>query len=92
MLLLRAVDAPARVRRPAWALLGVEIAQGAVGFVQYYTGLPEVLVALHLVGASLTSAAATWLVVALHAPVPPERMAQKPSSGSSATATKSRDR
>lgn len=92
LLLLRAVDAPARVRRPAWALLGVEIAQGAVGFVQYYTGLPEVLVALHLVGASLTSAAATWLVVALHAPVPPERVAQKPSSGSSATVTKSRDR
>lgn len=92
VLLLRAVDAPSRVRRPAWALLGVELAQGVVGFVQYYTGLPEVLVALHLVGASLTSAAATWLVVALHAPVPPERVAQKPSSGSSATVTKSSDR
>ncbi|MDP3969539.1 MAG: COX15/CtaA family protein [Nocardioides sp.] len=91
VLLLRAVDAPARVRRPAWALLGVEIAQGAVGFVQYYTGLPEVLVALHLVGAALTSATATWLLVAVHAPAP-KAVAQKPSSGSSATVTNSRDR
>lgn len=92
VLLLRAVDAPERVRRPAWALLCVELAQGVVGFVQYYTGLPEVLVALHLVGAALTSAAATWLLVAVHAPAPREPEDQKPSSGSSATVTNSRDR
>jgi cytochrome c oxidase assembly protein subunit 15 len=44
-------------------LLVVELAQGVVGFVQYFTDLPVVLVALHLLGASLLSAAMTWLLV-----------------------------
>ena len=34
-------------------LLGVELAQGAVGFVQYATDLPVVLVGVHLLGAAL---------------------------------------
>ncbi|WP_344250830.1 COX15/CtaA family protein [Isoptericola hypogeus] len=38
-------------RRAAWLLLGVTLAQGLIGYVQYFTGLPEILVGLHLVGA-----------------------------------------
>jgi cytochrome c oxidase assembly protein subunit 15 len=34
-------------------VLVVTLLQGAVGFVQYFTGLPEVLVGLHMLGASL---------------------------------------
>lgn len=38
-------------RRAAWLLLGVTLAQGLIGYVQYFTGLPELLVGLHMVGA-----------------------------------------
>ncbi len=47
----------------ARSLLGVELAQGAVGFVQYATDLPVALVGLHLLGASLVAATATWLLL-----------------------------
>ena len=46
-------------------LLAVELAQGLVGFVQYFTDLPVVLVAVHLLGAALLSAAMTWLLVSV---------------------------
>ena len=55
--------APARVRRAAWMLVGVELAQGVVGFTQYYLDLPELLVGLHLLGAALLGAAVTWLLL-----------------------------
>ena len=60
---LRAVGAPARALKAATVLLVVELAQGVVGFLQYFTGLPVLLVALHLLGAALVSAAMTWLLV-----------------------------
>jgi heme a synthase len=67
VLVLHASGAPALVRRAASALLAVELAQGLVGFVQYATDLPVVLVAFHLLGAALVSAAATWLLVSVRA-------------------------
>jgi heme a synthase len=60
---LRAVGAPARAVKAAGVLLGVELAQGVVGFVQYFTGLPIVLVGLHLLGSALVSACLAWLLV-----------------------------
>lgn len=51
-------------RSAALALLGVEFAQALVGFAQYFTGLPEVLVGLHLLGAATVSACLTWAVLA----------------------------
>jgi cytochrome c oxidase assembly protein subunit 15 len=75
VVLLRRVDEPDTdpvpttadgVRWLAWAatlLLVVELAQGVIGFTQYFTGLPVVLVGLHLLGAALTAAALTWLVL-----------------------------
>jgi cytochrome c oxidase assembly protein subunit 15 len=51
------------VRRTALALLAVELAQGVVGFTQYYLDLPELLVLLHMLGAALTSAGITLLVL-----------------------------
>lgn len=44
-------------------LLVIELAQGVIGFVQYFNDLPELLVGLHLLGAALTSAALTWVVL-----------------------------
>jgi cytochrome c oxidase assembly protein subunit 15 len=63
VLVLQSSGAPSAVRRAAWTLLAVELAQGVVGFGQYFTGLPVVLVAIHLLGAALLSAAMTWLLV-----------------------------
>jgi cytochrome c oxidase assembly protein subunit 15 len=61
---LRATRAPQRVRRAAALLLGIALAQGLIGYVQYFTGLPEVLVGAHLLGACLVWIAAVqlWLV------------------------------
>ena len=65
VLVLRGNGMPATARRAATTLLAVELAQGAVGFVQYFTGLPVAAVTLHLLGAGLTAAAMTWLLVAV---------------------------
>ncbi|PKW25257.1 COX15/CtaA family protein [Phycicoccus duodecadis] len=62
--------------RPAAVLLGVELAQGAVGFAQYFTGLPVPLVALHLVGAAALVASATWLFLVAR----PARVAGSPAA------------
>ena len=63
LLVLRAIPAPQRAVTASKVLLGVLLAQGLVGFVQYFTDLPVPLVTLHLLGAALTSAAVTWLVL-----------------------------
>lgn len=49
--------------KSAGLLLLVELAQGVVGIAQVQTGLPELLVGLHLLGAALTIAAATRLLI-----------------------------
>jgi cytochrome c oxidase assembly protein subunit 15 len=51
------------VRNAAGVLLVLELAQGLLGFVQYFTDLPEILVGLHMLGAALISAAVTWTLV-----------------------------
>lgn len=63
LLAFRATGAPDRANRAARWLLGVILAQGVVGFVQYFTGLPEVLVGVHMFGAACLSAAVTWMVL-----------------------------
>lgn len=62
---LRAVGAPRRSHRAVSVLLAVELSQGVVGFVQYFTGLPVIAVGLHLAGAALVMAAATGVLVAI---------------------------
>lgn len=51
----RLVGARALVTRAGW-LVAIELAQGLVGFVQYFTHLPDLLVGVHMAGA-----AAVWL-------------------------------
>ena len=53
---LYATDAPGRLRRAVRDLLIVELAQGVVGFVQYFTKLPIALVLVHMAGAVLIAA------------------------------------
>jgi len=60
-LLLAASHAGAReTTRATRTLLVMVLAQGVVGFVQYFTDLPEVLVGLHMLGAAIITATATW--------------------------------
>ena len=60
---LNAVGAPGRAVQAAKVLLGLELAQGVVGFVQYFTDLPIVLVGLQLLGSALVAAGLAWLLV-----------------------------
>ncbi len=55
--------------RPLAVLLGVVAAQGTIGFVQYFTDLPIVLVGFHMLGAALVSAAVTWVLLSVREPV-----------------------
>jgi cytochrome c oxidase assembly protein subunit 15 len=60
-----------RGSRPAraWALvLGVTLAQGLIGYTQYLTGLPEVLVLAHMLGACLLVIAVVAGMVAFRQP------------------------
>ena len=66
------------VARFAVLLLIVELLQGTIGFVQYFTDLPIALVAAHLVGAAILVAAGTRLVLAVTtAEVSAERQASR---------------
>jgi cytochrome c oxidase assembly protein subunit 15 len=61
----RAVGAPERAQRAISWLLVVELGQGVVGFTQYFADLPVLLVGLHVLGAALVSATATWVVLGI---------------------------
>jgi cytochrome c oxidase assembly protein subunit 15 len=60
VVLVYAVSAGAAVRRAAVVLLAVELAQGIIGYTQYFLHVPPLLVGLHMLGACLV-----WLA-ALH--------------------------
>lgn len=65
---VRVTDVGPEPWRAARVLLAVVLAQGLVGFVQYFTDLPEVLVGIHMLGAGLVTAAVTWSVLAIVSP------------------------
>ncbi|MGZ4497352.1 MAG: COX15/CtaA family protein [Nocardioides sp.] len=65
---LVATGAAAEARTAVTVLLGLEVAQGAIGFVQYFTSLPIVLVGFHMLGAALISASVTWTLVRVREP------------------------
>ena len=65
---LYAVDSPGRVRRAARDLLIVQLTQGLVGYVQYFTDLPIALVLVHMLGAVLITAFTARLVWSVRGP------------------------
>jgi cytochrome c oxidase assembly protein subunit 15 len=70
-LALKAVGA-AGAARAAGVLVVVELAQGLIGFVQYFTGLPVVVVGAHMLGACLvwvSTVAVLWATRTRH-PLP----------------------
>jgi heme a synthase len=60
---LQEAQAPAAVQRAGRELLAVVVVQGAVGYVQYFTGVPALIVGVHIVGALAVWIAATRLVL-----------------------------
>ncbi|QES50710.1 cytochrome B [Streptomyces venezuelae] len=64
-LVLRVVDAPVDTRARARDLLIVLLAQGGIGYVQFFTELPEVLVASHMLGSCLVWIAVLRLALSL---------------------------
>ena len=51
-----------RATRAAWLLLGSVLLQGLIGYIQYFTGLPTGVVILHLIGLTIVTLAAAWLL------------------------------
>jgi cytochrome c oxidase assembly protein subunit 15 len=67
---LHVTAAPERVRRSSRILMAVMVAQGAVGYTQYFTHLPALLVEVHLLGATaiVIGTVQTFLTCTYHAP------------------------
>jgi cytochrome c oxidase assembly protein subunit 15 len=65
LLTVRLTAADPRPRRAWGAVLAVTLLQGVVGYAQYLTGLPELLVLLHMLGASLLVVSLTYGVLSL---------------------------
>jgi len=66
---LRRDNAPVALLRRGEVLLGVLVAQAAVGYAQYFTGVPVVLVGIHIAGATAVWAAAISFLLGFSAPV-----------------------
>lgn len=62
---LQVTQGPPRARMAASWLLGVAVLQGLVGYSQYFTGLPWVLVALHMLGATVVWTLAVLMLLRL---------------------------
>jgi cytochrome c oxidase assembly protein subunit 15 len=67
---LHMADVPERVRRAGRILLIVMVAQAAVGYTQYFTHLPALLVEVHLIGvtALVVGTVQCFLTCTFHAP------------------------
>ncbi|PJN21665.1 heme A synthase [Kitasatospora sp. CB02891] len=65
LLVFAAVKAPAPAVARVRELFGLLMIQGVLGFVQYFTDAPEIMVGVHMLGAALVWAAALRIPLAL---------------------------
>ncbi|MER7143228.1 MULTISPECIES: COX15/CtaA family protein [Streptomyces] len=82
---LKAVDAPAGPRARARDLFLVLMGQGVIGYVQYFTKTPEILVGLHMFGSCLVWIAVLRVLLALRER--PDATAEVPAPADSALAS-----
>jgi heme a synthase len=74
--LVHRTRAPYAVVRRLTVLLAVLLAQAGVGYAQYFTGIPALLVGIHVAGATALWAATVWFVLGVtERPRPAERVA-----------------
>ncbi|MGI9155423.1 MAG: COX15/CtaA family protein [Marmoricola sp.] len=78
---LHATRASAGAVRAVRVLLAVELLQGAIGFVQYFSDLPIVLVGFHMLGAAMISAVVTWTVLECRVAHEPRSTAEDAAAG-----------
>lgn len=62
---VRVTTSPKTLNRRVVVLLIIVLIQGSVGYLQYFTGLPEVLVSIHVLGAVLVWTAALFVLPAM---------------------------
>lgn len=67
---VRMAPAPAAIRRSISILIALIAAQAVIGYLQYFTGDPAGLVALHMLGAALLFTAAAWIHLSTTGPAP----------------------
>jgi cytochrome c oxidase assembly protein subunit 15 len=67
------------LRRFGALLIGLIVMQGAIGYWQYFTSVPPVLVGMHVAGATLVFTTAAWLHQSVRQPVPPLEQTAEPS-------------
>jgi heme a synthase len=65
--LLRRTRAPRAVQQQLLVLLVVLVAQAAIGYIQYFNGIPELLVGFHIAGATAVWAAVVALYLSMFA-------------------------
>ena len=73
LLAMYLTQAPAKAIKLTWVLISISIIQGALGYTQYFTGLPIVLVLLHVTGATLL-----WITMLF---IPSRERVREPLSG-----------
>jgi len=73
-------NAPARVQNAGLTVLAVIVAQGLIGYTQYFTHLPAALVGFHVVGATVVWSVALWFHNSLSSHPPDDADAVGPGS------------
>jgi heme a synthase len=73
-------DAAAELRKRMTVLIAVSLAQGAVGYIQYFTRLPVGLVEVHVLGATLVWVSVLWVRAATWLPYAERVMGPSPSA------------
>lgn len=74
----RLVAAPRAVVRGTNVMIALIAVQGALGYWQYYLGVPPLLVVLHVLGAGLVFTTAAWSHLATSGPSPAGRRGAQP--------------
>jgi cytochrome c oxidase assembly protein subunit 15 len=82
---LKAVEAPKGPLDRTRDLFLVLLAQGVIGYVQYFTDLPEILVGLHMLGSALVWVAVLRVLLSLRERPEPEAGIPGPSSEATLT-------
>lgn len=86
LLLVRKGSGSPSVEQAIRVLIVLEVAQGAVGYAQYFLGVPVGLVAVHVLGSMLVWVAALKVLLATSVVEPNDRPAPDRSAGSTARA------
>lgn len=88
LLATKVTDSPRIVVRNWIAVLAATVLQGVIGYVQYFTGLPWLIVLLHMLGASVLVVTVTWAVLSLRTRTAP--VTSTPSAAPPATTAPAR--